>query len=360
MLKIMFYINAIHAGGAERVMLNLADYFSRNVHQVMLVTSFRDTWEYPVPPKVVRYTIEEQQKQQSKMARNWSRIAGLRRLCKQGKPDVLISFMAEPNFRAILAAAGLGIKTIISVRNDPNREYRHALHRIAARLLFLLADGCVFQTEEAKAWFPKKLQKKSRIIMNAVKQEFFSLERQPQVNQVLTCGRLDAQKNHLMLIRAFAQVLKAVPTAKLRIYGEGEERERLQEEILRLGMAQSVTLEGQSDEVEKVLIHGDVFVLSSDYEGMPNALLEAMAAGLPCICTDCPCGGPREVIQHGRTGLLTPVNDPKRMAEAILTLLGNREQLRILGENARKEAERFRPEIVHREWENYVREVLSR
>lgn len=360
MLKIMFYINAIHAGGAERVMLNLAKFFSENGYDAILVTSFRDTWEYPVSPMVKRYSLEEQEIRQSKIARNFSRIAGLRCLCKKERPDVLIAFMAEPNFRAILATAGLKTKTIISVRNDPNREYRRKLHRIAARLLFPFANGCVFQTEEASEWFPQKLQNKSRIIMNAVKEQFFDLERKPRINEIVTCGRLDTQKNHRMLIRAFFHVHQKVPTSKLRIYGEGMEREKLQAEIVRLGLEQCVVLEGQIDDVENALTHGDVFVLSSDYEGMPNGLLEAMAAGLPCISTDCPCGGPSQVIQDGESGLLVPVNDAERMAEAILKLLGDREKMRVLGGNARKEAERFRPEIVHREWENYVREVLHR
>ena len=152
MEKIFFYINAIHDGGAERVMVNLAKYFSENRYNTTLVTSFRDTWEYPLAPTVGRLTLEEQEVKQSRLMRNLSRISKLRKICKEEKPDILISFMEEPNFRAILATRGLPVKTLVSVRNDPNKEYAGKLGAFVGKVLLPMADGCVFQTKEAQEW----------------------------------------------------------------------------------------------------------------------------------------------------------------------------------------------------------------
>ena len=129
--------------------------------------------------------------------------------------------MEEPNFRAILATRGLPVKTLISVRNDPNKEYAGRLGTFVGKALLPMADGCVFQTREAQAWFPEKLQKKSKIIYNAVKEDFYHIERKPNHEEIVTCGRLTEQKNHAMLIAAFAEVAKQRPNATLRIYGEG-------------------------------------------------------------------------------------------------------------------------------------------
>ena len=122
MKKLILYINAIHDGGAERVLVNLAKYFAEQGIDTTLVTSFRDSWEYPLDPRVRRLTLEEEQLHQSRLRRNVGRITKLRRICRKEKPDLLLAFMAEPNFRAVMATRGLPVKTVVSVRNIPERE----------------------------------------------------------------------------------------------------------------------------------------------------------------------------------------------------------------------------------------------
>ena len=203
---LLFYINAIHDGGAERVLLQLAKRFAACGYRAVVVTSFVDQWEYPVPEGVERLSIEQEQLPQSRLKRNLSRIKALRRLIKEYKPAALISFMAEPNFRAVVASRFLPVKVIVSVRNDPEREYAGRLGRIIGKWLLPLADGCVFQTEQAKSWFPKRLQKRSKIIMNQVDERFFHITDAGETGYVMTAGRLTAQKNQAMLIRSFAAI----------------------------------------------------------------------------------------------------------------------------------------------------------
>lgn len=356
--KIMLYINTLQTGGAERVISQLAIRFAEAGYDVSMVTSFPCASEYPIGAQAKRYNLEETEIVQSRLMRNVTRIGKLRKLCKIQKPDVLISFMQEPNFRAILATRGLPIKTIVSVRNDPDREYAGKIGKVVGKHLLPLADGCVFQTKQAKAWFPVKLQKKSTVIMNAVDEVFFNVARE-QPEDILTTGRLFVQKNHAMLIHAFSQISEKYPDQNLLIYGAGELETELAEQIHALGLEGRVLLKGRTMDVPSVLARAKMFVLSSDYEGMPNALMEALAAGVPSISTNCPCGGPASLIRDGENGLLVPVGDADAMAEAMDKLLSDRAFAEQLGSCAKKQAEQFNPEAVFEQWQSFVARVVS-
>jgi len=262
--------------------------------------------------------------------------------------------MEEPNFRAILATRGLPVKTLVSVRNDPNKEYAGKLGAFVGKVLLPMADGCVFQTKEAQEWFPERLQRKSKIIYNAVKEDFYQIERTPVRGEIVTCGRLVEQKNHALLIDAFSEVLKKYPFVTLKIYGEGALREKLQHQINDLGLEKKAFLMGATSDVEKVLQTADLFVLSSDYEGMPNALMEAMAAGVPCISTDCPCGGPRELFGEDASDKLVPCNDSAQLAEAICKVLETTKD----GMTEKRHAETFKPDRVNQMWKDYVHDII--
>ena len=355
---LLFYINAIHDGGAERVLLQLAKRFAARGYRAVVVTSFVDAWEYPVPEGVERLSIEQEQIPQSRLKRNLSRIKALRRLIREYKPAALISFMAEPNFRAVIASRFLPVKTIVSVRNDPEREYGGRLGRIIGKWLLPLADGCVFQTEQAQKWFPKRLQKRSKIIMNQVDERFFQVKDAGENGYVMTAGRLTAQKNQALLIRAFAAIAKDVEE-ELRIYGEGELRPELEALIDGVGMEGRIRLMGASNEMPAALAGCRLFVLPSDFEGMPNALLEAMAAGRCCVSTACPCGGPEAVIENGVNGMLVPVGAEEALSRAMLELLKDEKKRRTLAAAAGERAEAFRPETIFEHWRDYVEQVIG-
>lgn len=359
-MKILFYINAIHDGGAERVMINLAKYFSDTGYETILVTSFRDTWEYKIEGNVKRLTLEENEIKQGKIKRNFSRIIKLRDILKKEKPDVAVSFMAEPNFRLLIASLGLNVKTIVSVRNDPNKEYAGKIGKFVGKWILPIADGCVFQTKEAQEWFPERLQRKSTIIFNAVKEEFFHIERKPVAGEIITCGRLEAQKNHKLLIDAFAEAIKEHPYARLKIYGEGSLRDVLQEQINKLGLQDKAFLMGATNDVAKALQTADLFVLSSDYEGMPNALMEAMAAGVPCISTDCPCGGPRELFRELLCNQLISIRDKNSMAEKIdMFLSRDKDGKKRLARKTKELAKCFSSTKINSFWDNYIESTID-
>ena len=356
---LLFYINAIHEGGAERVIIQVARHFALCGYKSILVTSYLDKNEYPVPPEIERISIEGEEIKQSRLKRNLSRILALRKLCKKYKPAAIISFMAEPNFRSIIATLGLKTKSIVSVRNDPDREYAGRLGRLVGKQIIPRCAGCIFQTEDAKKWFSKKLQKKSQVIFNDVDPVFFNTE-YAGGKDIVTLGRLCEQKNHALLIDAFAKIADKHPNANLLIYGIGPLEDALKEQISDLGLEARVLLMGLSTQSNLVLSSSKCFVLSSDYEGMPNALLEALAVGVPSISTDCPCGGPRCIIENGVNGYLTPVGDAGALSRAMDSLLSDEELCKSFSVKAREMSGAYRTEAVFSQWREFVEKIISK
>ena len=352
-IKIMFYINALLNGGAERVMCNLANQFSERGYRVVFVTSFSKDDAYVLNTTIKRCNLETKESTDSTFKKNISRTKGLIKAIKAEKPNVIISFLPEPNFRTIIASNISHVPCIISVRSDPAREYKPKNYFWAQKILYPLAGGIVFQTKDARQWFPKRIQQKSRIIMNQVDSKFFNTDHISDAYYV-AIGRLDESKNFSMLIKSFGEFSKVYPENKLLIYGKGQEETKLKNLIGELGLNEKVILMGQTDNVPKALSKAKVFILSSDYEGMPNALLEAMSVGVPVISTDCPCGGPKMIIQDNENGLLVPVNDEKAMTDAMLKIEGSDELREKFKLNSKKTAETFHPDVIFAQWEEYI------
>lgn len=355
----MFHINRLTRGGAERVISGLANHFSDIGHPVILVTAYRPEYgEYAISPNVKRISLDGQYT--SHPLARWKNdyilaICKLRILCKEYRPKILVSFSLASNTRNLIATAGMPIKRIISVRENPTVGYDDIAKRSVARFLYPFTDGAVFQTEDAMQFFPEKLQKKSVVLFNPVRNHFFITRREINCKNIVAIGRLKHVKNFGMLIRAFAQISDLFPQEKLLIYGQGELREELQSQIDSIGLCSRIRLCGVTNDVPSILKNAKLFVLSSDSEGMPNALMEAMSMGVPVISTDCPCGGPKVLIQDGVSGLLVPVGDTDAMAAAMGKLLSDESFAQRIG-NAAKERARdlFYPPNVMREWEHYI------
>lgn len=288
------------------------------------------------------------------------RLLKLRKIIKDEKPDLVAAFMSANNIGAILASLGLKNKTIISVRVDPPMEYPGIKGWLVSRLILPLASGCVFQTDDAKKWFSTKLQKKSAVIFNSVKPDFFNITRKPLKGEIISLGRLTPQKNQIMLINAVNELHKKYPDLKLKIYGEGPLRKNFEDVIKNLNAQDFIKLTGRTNDVPKALETAEIFILTSDFEGMPNALMEAMAAGLPCISTDCPCGGAKALINNFENGILIPVGDYQALIKSIEFLLTNPEKAAQIGEAAGKSSLNFTPDKIFNDWKKYFEATACR
>lgn len=359
--KIVMYIDTLAHGGAQRVMVNLAEYFNAIGVEVILINDFAlesSQAQYQVSPEIKRYYLRKSVSG-NLILKNLERIIRLRKVIKNEKSDCVLSFLGRPNKRMLIATIGLKTKKIVSVRNDPNREYGNKFYqKLSAQILFLLADGCVFQTNEAKSYFSKHTQRKSIVIYNPIGEEFYLIQRNTNSRNIITIGRLESQKNHCLLISAFSNIAEEFPKENLLIYGEGSLKGKLQDMIKNLDLEQRVFLKGDTKQVPKVLENAKLFVLSSDFEGMPNALMEAMAVGVPSISTDCPCGGPKEIIEDGKDGILVPCGSVEQLEIAIRKMLLQEEKRKKIGIKAKAKAQKFRAEIIYQKWYQYFISIL--
>ncbi len=357
MKKIIFYIDCMYHGGAQRVMANLIEYMYDRGYEVILINDFvqeKGKPQYQIPEGVRRIYLRESING-NKILKNIVRIRNLRKTVAKEKPDVVLSFLGRPNKRLLIATVGLKVKKTVSVRNDPEKEYGSSKReKWETGMLFRLADGCVFQTEDAAAYFPKSVQKRAKIILNPVGGQFYSTKRKAELKDIIAVGRLEAQKNHKLLIDAFSDISDEFPEEDLIICGDGPLRIELESYAKEIGLEDRVHFLGDIENVEQVLSGAKLFVLSSEYEGLPNALMEAMAMGVPCISTDCPCGGPGTLIKNGYSGFLIRCDDRKQLADAISKLLGDTDAAKAIGENAKKRAQDFRAEKIYGEWEDYL------
>ena len=350
-MKILFYISTIRGGGAARVMTNLANELSLD-NEVYFVTNFSSNHEYELSNNIHRYLIEKSESKDCVVIKNFKRIRKLRLIIKSIQPNVSVAFMAENNFRLILAALGLKTKTIISIRNDPKKEYEGFISSALAKSLFKKADGVVFQTEDAKNFFSMDIQKKSKIIFNQVDSKFFQKSEGPG-KYIVACGRLSKQKNYPMLLKAFVEVHKTFPKEMLLIYGEGEQKNELVDLVDNYNLNDVVKFMGFSKNMQDVYKEAKMLVMTSDYEGVPNVVLEALASSVPVISTDCPCGGPRMMIEDGKNGYLVPVGSFDILADRIKYMLNDDNYLKFK-DNAFKSSEVVKPENVLVLWKDFI------
>ena len=353
-MKICFCINQLTKGGAERVVINLANYLCHD-NEITIISLLNKKCEYSFDEKIDIIYLDKN-KNLNKITKFLFRIKKFNSIIKKVNPDVLLSFLPEASFISLFKKQK-SIKYIVSVRNDPIIEYHNVLYKILMKILYPKADGFVFQTKEAKKYFKKSIQEKSEIIYNSVNPKFlvkpYSGKRS---NIIVTVGRLNEQKNQLLLLEAFKNFNES-KNYKLYIYGEGPERNKLEKYIIENNLKNSVFLPGTKDDIENYIYDAKCFVLSSNYEGMPNALIEALCLGIPCISTNCPCGGPFEIIENEKYGVLIPVNDVEQLTKSLEKVCLDDKYNKLLSSNQSYFHNLFNPKKINDEWLSYIKKV---
>lgn len=364
MKKIVFHLNTLAQGGAERVVSTLANRLV-DKFDVYIATMWYSENEYELDPRVKRVSVglTDKQEKEGRLSKAYHRMHNLYDFVKKEKPDVIISFEKKANYRALLAAAKRKVPVIVSVRTNPYLHYVSFTDRFLIPLLFNRAQGAVFQTNGAKEFFSAKLQERSKVILNPINNKYLNLP-QPSARkkEVVQSGRIVDFKNQYMLIEAFVSVHQRHPDYVLKLYGEDSKDgtwNRLEKCIEEHDAKEYVFLMGGSNQLEKDIHDAAVYAFSSDWEGLPNALMEAMAMGLPVVATDCPSGGPATLIQNEVNGLLIPIKDKEKMAEGINRLIEDRELAERLGENAKEIAKIANVDKVCTQWEEYILEICK-
>lgn len=322
MKKYAFVIETLDGGGAERVTAALANELcAREGNEIHIITYSCDPQrEYATDSRIIRH--EANCTEGGKAGRILGRIRLLRQTIKTIAPDCVVS-LGSPLIVAPLSAAmlGTGIPLILSERNDPRRFPENKFRRVLRMVYYTFCDALVFQTGEARDFFPKFMRKKGTVICNPITGHLPPRYEGVREKRIVNFCRLVPQKNLELLIDAFSDICGDFPAHTLWIYGEGRERQRLEEKIAAQNLQDRVFLPGHSQRIYEDIRSAALFVSSSDYEGISNSMLEAVALGVPTICTDCPAGGARETIRHGENGLLVPTGDPAALAAAMRSVL---------------------------------------
>lgn len=360
-MKLAFYIGSLNRGGAERVISNLANFFCERGYEVVMVTKLKEKNEYILHPDIPRIIadITPEEETTSRVRNFVRRVKKLRNIWKKEKPDLIISFIKKNNFMAIVSCAFLKPRVVISVRSAPEREYGTWLERALAFFLFQIADGVILQTRQAFSFFPKTIQRKAVLLPNSLTGDFLETPYTGiRKKEIVSVGRIDENKNQIMLVKAFEKISERYPEWKCLIYGDGEGTIKLQEYIQGKKLDSCVKLMGKTDNVKASIEQSSIFVLTSRVEGMPNALIEAMALGLAVVSTDCPCGGPADLIMQGENGILVEVDDTEALADALIQMIENEVVREQMGKSAAEIRERLHPNTVNQEWETYVQRVM--
>lgn len=354
---ILFVINKLGYGGAQKILSFIANELDKRGHTVYIYT-FEDSFlHYSLGESVTH--IPENDISRKRAIRRFVQIKQIYRVMKEVEPDIVISFLDFPNLLCILASLCSETPLIISERGDPHRG-TDIINKFR-KFMYRFADGIVFQIEGARDYHCKMIRKKSCIIPNPViiNQSFQPPKQRKK--EISFVGRFELkQKRQDLMLLAFQKVVEVHPDITLTFYGDGPDEQKVRNMAKELNIYSNINFAGVVSDVYKNIRESQVFVLTSDYEGIPNALIEAMSVGLPVIATDCSPGGARMLIKDKINGLLVPKGNVNAIAEAIMFLLNDERVAEQYGQKALEVRKKFAPEEIINRWEEYINDVCEK
>lgn len=338
-------------GGTERVIAVLSNYFVKHNNEITILLTASDKIEYELDSRIE--LIQLGGETGGRLGGRLQRIIGLRNYFRKHKETIYLSFGTETNMFTILSAFFLKRKLIVSERNDPNK----CTFKKKRDLLYPFAKGFVFQTWDAMNYFPESIRKKGVVIPNPVSDKVPKRYEGERRKEIVAVGRLEEQKNHRLLLEAYADFSKEIPDFILKIYGKGCLKQDLENYAVDLGIAESVIFADFAKDVLERIKDSSMYVLSSDYEGISNSLLEAMSMGLPAISTDCPIGGSRMLIKDHVNGILVPIGDRKALADAMIELAKDKKLAEIFSLEAEQIKEQYSIKAIVQMWQDMIGRV---
>lgn len=358
MKNIIFITYGMRFGGTEKVIATIANELSGESIKCTIVTLINDKCAYKLASNIDFIPLYDREGTPP-IKKYIKCFMHLRRLVKEVKPDAIVLMPEEISCKAIPFLLGLNIPIIVSERNNPWIMPENKINRLFRHIFYPFADGIVFQTQQAAEFFPGNIINKSAVIPNPLDSSRIPEKwKGPRRKEIVSVGRLENQKNYSLLINAFFEFYKKHNEYRLIIYGKGSKQKTLEELAKKKIPEAAYCFAGVTNEVLNCINGASMFVLSSDYEGLPNALIEAMALGLPCISTNCRCG-PGSLIENGINGLLIPVNDERLLVQAMCYIAENEEQAASMGMKAMSIKENLdRGKIVER-WKTYLEWICN-
>ena len=366
-MKVCFLVSNLGFGGAERTAAYLINWGVQNGYDVDVVNTKHGEIVYKLDDKVNLIELDYKKRNKSKnifkkfhnVVSNYRDISReLGKYVKQHKPDIIFSVLYSESLFTNKFRKQIPI--VISERSNP-KWLKSRIKKVARKILFKKASAIVFQTKRAKEYYTFLKQKPFKIIPNAVANDIiYQIEynEKATINKISAVGSLRAQKDYPTLLKAFKIVAELHPDYYLEIFGVGQDEQSLKQQAKDLGIDAQVKFMGNDPEALKKISNAKCYVLSSISEGMPNALMEAMAIGMPCVSTDCE-NGPAELIEDGKNGLLVPIKSPEKLAEAINKMIENREFALKCGAEAKKLKETNSVDEIAKKYYNFFEDVVK-
>lgn len=351
-------------GGAPKVMAALANHWQSTGRAVVVVSlGSEQPGHYALHPSIKQHQLGVSGASRGlpqALRRNCTAILRLRRVFRTEGVTLAFGFGPRPAVLATLATVGLRCAIVAAVRSDPSRSAMGRVWKWLRLAAYGRAAAVVVQTRAALGFFPTRVRRRCVIIPNAVTRPTLAAAGAAADGRkrIVGVGRLSPEKGFDLLIEAFSRICPAFPDWDLVIWGDGSERERLQALARRLGVVGRVAMPGIAATADIALVRADLFVCPSRFEGFPNALLEAMAAGLPVVSFDCP-SGPAEIIRSGLDGRLVPAENVEALASAMQELMADASLRGKLGTRAREVSDRFAVDAVMAQWDALLHKVES-
>jgi len=354
--KIVFAIDTNTAGGGERVIATLANYMSEKGHETYLINSDSDSSFYPINEKVNVLKMNLDRSRAGRVGRFIKKYSYLKSFFWQKKPDAVVAFLFNMEAPTILAGLATHTRVFTSVRNTVHAYPRH--ERVFRKRFYPRIAGVIFQSKQVQTHDDFKKLKNSAMIMNPMAGEITDkvcpIPYEQRRNIIISVARLEKQKNHEMTIKAFSQIHPDFPDCELHIFGEGSLRAKLQRMIHELELEDKIILEGAMPGATWKNRDAKLFVMSSDYEGFPNALAEAMVFGIPSISTNFDTGVASELIQEGINGWLVEVGDVEGLASKMRNALLMGEDIDDISKRCTDLYYMINSNTICRQWEEFI------
>lgn len=355
--RIVFAIDTNTSGGAERVMANLANYFSEKGYSVDLINSDTSSDFYYIDSKVNVIKMGIDGTSFNKLSRACYKVKFLYKHFKSTQPDVVVAFLFNMESAAIIAGILSKVRVFTSVRNGANAYPK--IERLFRRIFYPHIGGVVFQSSMVMSHPDFVRVKNKTVIMNPLSDRYCNppdiVPYEKRRKWVINVGRLNEQKNQKLLIDSFIKATEVFQEYELHIFGTGPLKGELQKYAESRNGNGRIVFEGEMNEAVFHNRDALLFVLSSNFEGFPNALVEAMSVGIPVISTDFDSGVARELITDGVNGFLCNPNDVNEMAAKIKTALEmTEEKFMQMAKEASKVKEKVRAESIGEQWESFL------
>ena len=359
MKNILFITSSLGFGGAAKILIFVAESLAKRGHKVGIVdlhnTTAKQFFHRSLSSQIEVFHSQSQG--------HIAIIHEIKTVAKTFGADVIVGFTEYPNMYAKIVGTLLGIPSIMSERGDPTQTIGKSLKDKMSLFLINQSKGGVFQTEGAKALYGRGLQKRGRVIPNPIfiSGELPNVAYEAREKSVVSVGRLDNfQKRYDVMLKAFKLFSEKHPEYVLKLYGSGMDEDKIKGWTVEEGIADKVRFMGLSKTPLQDIASDGMFLITSDFEGISNSLLESMAVGLPCVSTDHTPGGARLLITDHENGLLAPVGDAEALARAMCEFAEDPALAKCCGEQAKNVLHRFAPEKIVDEWEAYINQIISK